>query len=560
MIVYLNIENLGIIDKLEVEFKEKLNILTGETGAGKTLIVESLNLLSGSRFSKEMIRRGSDYLLVEAIINLKEKIYKKILDLNKNIIINNEDINDDGSLNLTISRRVDIKGKNISKINGELVTVNELKNFMLYIIDIHGQHENQNILMNETQRFLVDKFAYNEIKDIYKEYSEKYTSYKNIIKLLENDLNDEMYTKRQIDLLNFQITEIEDAALKPGEDEEIENLFKLYSSSERIITALNLSRELLSDDVLKNLSLVSSELENISLINEKYSKYLQSIKSSFYELEEVNYDIDSEIDNISVDDNELRKIENRLDIINSLKRKYGQSIEEIFNYLNGIKIEYNRLVNFEEEKELLEKDLLKIKDELEILSQKLYEIRKKHSKQISSQITKELHDLEMKTAEFHINIIKTDDFNQYGKDYLEFQIMTNKGSGFLAIEKIASGGEMSRIMLAIKTILSKEDETPILIFDEIDTGISGITGQVAGEKLKHIAIDRQVLCVTHLPTLAAQGDNNYYIFKENEDGIVKTKINQLSEKEIINEIARISSGKLTDEAIKYAEELRSRRK
>lgn len=422
-----------------------------------------------------------------------------------------------------------------------------------------GQHENQNILINETQIELIDRFAKNEIKDILWEYTNKYDKRKEILNLLDKDIKDEMYTKRQLDLLKFQIEEIEEAKLKIGEDEEIENKFKLLNNSEKIIDVLKLSKETLSDDLLKNLSLLISQLESISSLNEKYFKYLEILKSAFYELEELNYDINDDLDNIDIDVKEIISIENRLDKINSLKRKYGNTIEDINKYLEEIKQEYKSLENFEEDKEKLEEELKQIESDMEILADKIFNIRFKYSKEISKKVTEELYDLEMKTAKFLIEVKKSNDFNKYGKNELKFLIMTNKGSDYLPIEKIASGGEMSRIMLSIKTVLSKEDETPILIFDEIDTGISGITGEVVGIKLKHIAKNHQVLCVTHLATLASKGDVNYYIYKTEEEGIIKTKIKKLNEKEVIEELARISSGKLTKEALLYAKELRNRK-
>lgn len=556
MINFLHIENLGIINEIEIDFDPKLNILTGETGAGKTLIVESLNLLAGSRFSKDMIKRGKDYLLVEASVVLTKEIYKKAIN-NMNNIIEEFDVED--KVETILYRKVDKQGKNICKINGNLVTVNDLRNFMLYIIDIHGQHENQNIMLNETQIELIDKFADKEISPIYSDYLSKYNERKNILNLLDKDLKDDMYTKRQIDLLKFQIEEIEEANLVIGEDDEIETKFKILNSSEKISKSLLNSKEILSEETLKNLSAIISEIEHISHIEEKYAKYLDIIKSSYYELEEVSYDLNEEIDNVVFDEKEILRIENRLDKINSLKRKYGQTIPEILEYLSNIKEECTSLEKFEEEKDELEDKLTDLENSMESLSLKIYDIRKKYADEVSDKVTKELTDLEMKSARFKVSIERADDFNRYGKDKLQFTIMTNKGSDYLPLEKIASGGEMSRIMLSIKTILSDHDQTPILIFDEIDTGISGITGQVAGEKLRHIANTHQVLCVTHLATLAAQGDTNYYIYKEEEKNITNTKIKKLNEEEVVKEIARISSGKLTNEALEHAKELRKRK-
>lgn len=565
MITYLNIKNLGIIDRLEINFEDKLNILTGETGAGKTLIVESLNLLAGSRFSKDMIKKNEKYLLVEASLSLSLELLKKA-ELNSGLYIDDLDIRDEDlksnknfNVDIVISRRVDKEGKNICKINGRLISVTELRKFVLYLIDIHGQHENQNIMLGSTQVELLDRFAKKEISKIYSDYVKKYESRQKLINILDKDLKDELYTKRQIELLAFQIEEIEEAQLKEKEDEELEKTFKVLNSSEKIIENLTLSNELLSEDIIKNLSVTIGQIESISSIDDKYQKYLDSLKSAFYDIEEVNYDIKSEIEDISIDSNQIKRIEARLDKINSLKRKYGKTIEDINNYLKNIKEEHKKLINFEERKESFNKELEELETKMEILADKLYKIRKNHAEDISKRVSMELNDLEMKSAKFLVDIKKVDKFNIYGKDNINYLIMTNKGSDYLPLEKIASGGEMSRIMLAIKTVLSDQDETPILVFDEIDTGISGITGQVAGEKLKHIARRHQVLCVTHLATLAAQGDSNYYIYKTDEDGITKTKVKRLDEDETIKEIARISSGTLTKEALEHARELRKRK-
>ncbi len=566
MITYLNIKNLGIIDSLEINFEDKLNILTGETGAGKTLIVESLNLLAGSRFSKDMIKKNEKYLLVEASLSLSLELLKKA-ELNSGLYIDDLDIRDEDlksyknfNVDIVISRRVDKEGKNICKINGRLISVTELRKFVLYLIDIHGQHENQNIMLGSTQVELLDRFAKKEISKIYSDYVKKYESRQKLINILDKDLKDELYTKRQIELLAFQIEEIEEAQLKEKEDEELEKTFKVLNSSEKIIENLTLSNELLSEDIIKNLSVTIGQIESISSIDDKYQKYLDALKSAFYDIEEVSYDIKSEIEDISIDSNQIKRIEARLDKINSLKRKYGKTIEDINNYLKNIKEEHKKLINFEEKKESFNKELEELETKMEILADELYKIRKNHAEDISKRVSMELNDLEMKSAKFLVDIKKVDKFNIYGKDNINYLIMTNKGSDYLPLEKIASGGEMSRIMLAIKTVLSDQDETPILVFDEIDTGISGITGQVAGEKLKHIARRHQVLCVTHLATLAAQGDSNYYIYKTDEDGITKTKVKRLDEDETIKEIARISSGTLTKEALEHARELRKRKK
>lgn len=562
MINFLKIQNIGIIDGMEIEFNKNLNVLTGETGAGKTLIVESLGLLAGGRFKKEKIKKGKEYLVVEASITLDKSFFKELITefLEKDIdlleVLEIEDFESDHeeTIDFIVSRKSSIDGKNICKINGNLVTANFLRNFMLKIIDIHGQNENQNILNYDTQIALLDRYTNNKHMNKYSELYEKYLEVSREIQKEEDDIS----LQRELELLQYQKEEIERADLKENEDDELEDKYRKMKNFEKITENIYTSEQELSESV-KLISSAINDLEHISKYDENVSGMLERIKSSYYELEEVSYDLTDFGKDLDFDENDFKAIENRLDVINSLKRKYGNSIKDILDYYNKIQDRIYTIENFKEYREKLESKKKEIEDELEKVASIMHKLREKAGAEISKKITHELHELEMMAAEFKINVLNEKEFNKYGKDKVEFSVLTNKGQDFNLISKIASGGEISRIMLAIKTVLSEEDSTPILVFDEIDTGISGKAGMVVGEKLKYISSKHQVLIVTHLATITSKGDANYYIYKQEEGNTTKAKIKRLSEDEVIKEIARIASGSDDINSLNYAKELRKKK-
>ena len=541
MITNLHIKNIGIIDDLNLELNRGFNVLTGETGAGKTLIIDSLGIICGGRFSKEMIRKGETQSFVELCIYDPTSEYSV-----------------DG--NIIVSREIYENGRNLCKINGRLITVNELKKIMNNFIEIHGQNDNQNLLDNKTHLKYLDNFVGEELQEISEKYKENYQRRNEIIKELKENYGDDKEKQRKLDLLRYQLNEIEDAKLKENEEIELEEKRKIFLNSEKISENLNKANVLIGDNSVDTISEAIRALEKIETIDEKYEKVTSNLKSIYYELQEISRDISIYNEDTYFDQNEQEEIENRLDLIFSLKRKYGNNIKEILNYKNQIEEEIKYIENLEENNEKLKIELKKLEEEMTQIAEKIHNLRNKKATKLSQCINKELEELEMKNAKINVKVEYIEnDFFETGKDKVEFYIKTNMGEEEKELNKIASGGEMSRIMLAIKKVLAETDKTPILIFDEIDTGISGKAGSSVADKLKSISNNHQVLCISHLPTIAASANYNYYISKQVENKRTRTTVKLLNENEVINEIARISSGEVNDITIKYALELRNKK-
>ncbi len=541
MITNLHIKNIGIIDDLNLELNRGFNVLTGETGAGKTLIIDSLGIICGGRFSKEMIRKGETQSFVELCIYDPTSEYSV-----------------DG--NIIVSREIYENGRNLCKINGRLITVNELKKIMNNFIEIHGQNDNQNLLDNKTHLKYLDNFVGEELQEISKKYKENYQRRNEIIKELKENYGDDKEKQRKLDLLKYQLNEIEDAKLKENEEIELEEKRKIFLNSEKISENLNKANVLIGDNSVDTISEAIRALEKIETIDEKYEKVTSNLKSIYYELQEISRDISIYNEDTYFDQNEQEEIESRLDLIFSLKRKYGNNIKEILNYKNQIEEEIKYIENLEENNEKLKIELKKLEEEMTQIAENIHELRNKKATKLSQNINKELEELEMKNAKINVKVEYIEnEFFETGKDKVEFYIKTNMGEEEKELNKIASGGEMSRIMLAIKKVLAETDKTPILIFDEIDTGISGKAGSSVADKLKSISNNHQVLCISHLPTIAASANYNYYISKQVENKRTRTTVKLLNENEVINEIARISSGEVNDITIKYALELRNKK-
>ena len=538
MINNIHINNIGIIDELNIGFKKGLNILTGETGAGKTLIIDSLQMLAGERFSKEMIRTGESYAYVEASISTS---------------------NDESEDDTIVSREISKNGKNLCKINGRMVTCNELKEFMKNIIYIHGQNDNLTILDESTHISLLDLYAQGEINPFLNRYHQLFEEYESINRQLKSNYNDDKERQRMLDILNYEVSEIYDAELKEGEDEEIQNKISIISAAEKIATNLQNAEEQISNNVIDSLSIAIKDIEKITSYKKEYESILQILKNSYYDLQENLRDISQEANEVEFDEEKLNVLEERLVLINKLKRKYGDSIAKIIEYAEEKQKEIDRINNLEEENAQLNLKLEDVKKQMLEIADQLTNIRKKNSIKLAEAINKGLKDLEMENAKFIVEINSYDTFNVNGIDNVEFMMITNIGEEAKPLNKIASGGEMSRIMLALKNILADVDQVPIMVFDEIDTGISGTAANSVGEKMKSISKKHQVICVTHQATIAAKGDYNYYIDKGVKDGKTISKIKLLTEKETIEEIARISSGLHSKAALEHARELRERK-
>ena len=536
MINNLHIKNIGIIDEIDINLKEGFNVLTGETGAGKTLIIDSLQILAGGRFSKEMIRTGETLAYVEASINL-----------------------DNSTDDIIVSREINKNGKNLCKINGRMATCAELKEYMKKIIYIHGQNDNLTILDESTHISILDLFSQNRIIQPLNQYHELYSQYEELNQKLKHNYGDNKERQRMLDILNYEVNEINEADLKPNEDEEIHNRISIISSAEKIASSLNSAEEQISNNIIDSLSVAIKDIEKIVSYKTEYESILQVLKNSYYDLQENLRDISSEISCVEFNEEELNKMMEREDLINKLKRKYGNSIDEILQYAAEKEDEITRINNLEEENNYLNQRIDELKNEMMKVAKTLTKIRKSQAISLAELINKELRDLEMNNAEFMVNIEPLDNFSKNGLDNVEFLIVTNVGDTAKPLNKIASGGEMSRIMLAIKTVLADMDDIPIMVFDEIDTGISGSAANSVGEKMKLISNKHQVICVTHQASIAAKGDYNYFISKDVKNNKTTSKIKLLKEKETIAEIARIASGSLSEAALNHARELRTRK-
>ena len=540
MITNLHIKNIGIIDDLEIDMNRGMNVLTGETGAGKSLIIDALGIICGGRFSKEMIRKGENYSYVELCMYAPNDINS----VDENIII---------------TREIYSNGRNLCKINGRLVTVAELRNFMSNYIEIHGQNDNQQILDSRTHIKYLDNFSGDKLIGLKLEYKEKYIRYNEIKRELRNNYGDEKEKQRKLDLLKYQLNEIQDAKLKVGEEEKLEERRKIIVNSEKIAKNLSEADGAIGENTIDAIGIAIRALEKIESIDNKYGESANSLRDIYYQIQEISRDVNEYMEDVDFDEQDREKIETRLDIIDNLKRKYGNNIEEILKYSDEINCEINKIENAEEYNEKLRKEQEKIEKEMTEIAEKISEIRKKNAQELSKKINDELIDLEMKNAKINVKVeYKINEFYEDGKDQVEIFIKTNVGENENKLTQIASGGEMSRIMLAIKKVLAEVDKMPIMIFDEIDTGISGKAAKSVASKLKSISLNHQVLCISHLAPIAAIADYNYFISKKVENERTSTEVKLLNEQEVLCEIARISSGEINEVTLQYANDLRNR--
>lgn len=541
MITNLHIKNIGIIEDLEINFNKGMNVLTGETGAGKTLIIDSIEIICGGRFSKEMIRKGEDHSYIEICM------YEP------------QDINSiDG--NIIIAREIYSNGRNTCKINGRLVTVAELKKFMNNYIEIHGQNANQQLFDSNTHIKYLDNFIGKEIIEVKSKYSEKYIRYNEIKRELKINYGDEKEKQRKLDLLKYQLNEIKEAKLKNGEEEKLEEKRKIMLNSEKIAKNLGEASQAIGENTIDVIGTAVRSLEKIEEIDSKYTQTIESLRNIYYEMQEISRDINSYCEDVEFDEQERTEVETRLDTIYNLKRKYGNNIEEILKYSEEVEKEIIKIENAEEYNAKLRKELSELEKSLNEIGTQISNIRKKYAQELSKKINKELLELEMKNAKINVKVeYKEKEYFENGKDDVKFLISTNIGENESELAKIASGGEISRIMLAIKKVLAEADNVPVLIFDEIDTGISGKAGKSVAEKMKSISKNHQVLCISHLATITANADYNFFISKKVENGRTATSIKQLNEQEVLQEIARISSGEVNEITLKYASELRNKK-
>lgn len=550
MLQELSIRDFAIIDEIQISFQPKMTVLTGETGAGKSIIIDALGLLAGGRGSTEFIRKGEKKAVIQGLFTLPR-------EANTYNILEEYGIDsEDGQI--ILQRDLYRGGRNICRINGMMVNLATLRKIGETLIDIHGQNEHQELMKPENHIDLLDEYD-KKTSELRIQYQVVYQNYRKLKLSMEKKEADEKAWAQRLDMLNFQVKEIEEAGLKINEEDELVEEKNKLDNFQAIHDALELSYQILSGekiDVVGNLGNAMNELSDVSDLSENLQEINTKISDAFYSLEDAARDISDELDSMEWNGERLNEIEERLELIHQLKRKYGDTIEDILHYHSRIEKELREMENAEQNSEKQERQLSEALEKVKELAIKLSKQRKKSAKKLEKMIHEQLSALYMDKAVFEVKFLNNSKLYSKGIDKVEFYIQTNPGEEMGPLAKIASGGELSRIMLALKTIFSQKMGVTSIIFDEVDTGVSGRVAQAIAEKISQISNNSQVLCITHLPQVAAIADNHYYISKSVNDGRTETSLKELDEKQKIREIARMLSGsEITELTLKHAEEL-----
>ena len=551
MLIHLHVKNLALIEDIEVEFGPGLNILTGETGAGKSVLLGSMQLILGGRTARDMIRTGASCALVELLFQVENK--KAEQALNSLGIFTEEG-------QVLLSRKI-MDGRSINKINGETCTVGQMKAAAECLLDIHGQHEHQSLLYQEKQLEILDAYGREKIRPAKEAVRQSYEEYRKYMRALKELDTDEEQRNREKAFLEFEISEIEKAHLVPGEDEELETLYRRLNNGKLILETLQSVHSLTGYDSGQGAGeAVGTGVRELLRVTE-YDTQLESMAETLQEIDgllnDFNRELSSYVEDLSFDDETFYETEKRLDQINGLKAKYGRTIEEILEYQNTQQQKLEKLARYEENFLEARQNLKKAEEQLEKDSYDLSEIRKDYSKPFTEKIIEGLRDLNFLDVKFRIDFQRKQEFTDNGYDSIEYEISTNPGESVKPLGRIVSGGELSRIMLAIKAILADRDQIETLIFDEIDTGISGRTAQKVSEKMAVIGSCHQVLCITHLPQIAAMADTHFEIEKHQKGSETITEIHPLGERESVRELARLLGGaEITEAVLKNAMEMK----
>ena len=553
MLTHLHVKNLALIREAEIDFTEGLNILTGETGAGKSIVIGSVSLALGGRVAKDMVRPGADYGLAELVFLVnRKKQREKLLELG----ITPEDDT------VIISRKI-LEGRSINKINGETVTLSQLKEAAALLIDIHGQHEHQSLLQKKKHLEILDEFAKEELEPVKEKLAAAYREWKDLKKTLSEAQMDEESRLREISLLEFETDEIEKAELTEGEDEELERRYRRMTNGRRLLEAAGNAYALTGYEEETGAGTAVGravrELQSVlSLEDEELSALASQLSDVDGLLNDFNRELSDYLTSLEFDEREFMETEERLNQLNYLKSRYGHTIGEILAYQQKQQERLAALQDYDRYLQELEERLGQAERELGELCERASEIRKRFAEVLCGKIREHLQDLNFLNVEFEMSFEELPEYTAQGRDSAEFLISTNPGEPLRPLMKIASGGELSRIMLAIKTVLADRDEIDAVIFDEIDVGISGRTAQKVSEKMMLIGRTRQVICITHLAQIAAMADSHYRIEKTVEDGGTRTQIRRLDERESVEELARILGGaEITDAVLQNAGEMRT---
>lgn len=534
MIKHISIRNFAIIEKTDIDFHDGLNIITGETGAGKSIMIEAVSLALGSRADTAFVRSGREKATIQMIADYKGTEY-------------------------IITREISAAGRNLCKVNDEIVTLGHLSMLCKKIADIHGQYDHQSLLNPEYHIRLVDLYKKDIINPAKEEVAalyENYASLRNELKALVTQANKD---RREKDFMEYEFRELEAAQLRVGEDDELEDEIPLLQNSEKIYDNLSNAYMISCDDeysVQTALKKVSDLLAETGEFSQELSELSSRMSELYYEFEDACHSIRDCRDRTVFSPEDLDTAIARIEVLNKLKNKHGRSIAELIEYRDELGEKLSRIENSSDIKEKLESKLLECRKALISACNRLSEARKASAAELETKITSELQQLNFNDADFHISFSTADSFSAAGTDIVEFMITTNKGESLKPLSKIASGGEMSRIMLAFKKIIGDYDEIPTMIFDEIDSGISGIAASIVGRKLKEIAQNHQIICITHLPQIAAFGEHNYRIEKKSDDKMTFTTVTPLSQEGKTDEIARLLGGaNITDTTLQSAREL-----
>jgi len=552
MLLQLNIKNFALIENLSISFDKGFNVFTGETGAGKSILIDAISYVLGSKFNKDLIRTGENKTCVEAVFTIENE---KICEVLKELSIDYEDL-------IIIERETFQSGKSIIKVNGKAILIASLKRITSLLLDIHGQHENQNMLDPLSHVVYLDYFIEDKINDELQKYGalyERLNSIRTRINALSGSSGDE---EKVIDFIRYQINEIQKAKLSIGEDEELQERSSVLSNAEKISGTLNRVYEALYEGndhnscIFDSLAAVIRDLNSIESHHQDIKKFSQGIQDIYYSLEGVIEEIRDFRGGLYYDENELEEINSRIFQISGLKKKYGKSIREILDYLDKLSVQYDETVNRAEIIEKLKKEESGVFKDAMAQAEVIHKIRCEASESLVKRMQKELSYIGLGKSVFQVDIEKTGKLQPKGSDKVQFLISTNPGEPVKPLEKVVSGGELSRIMLALKTIFVDKDNIPSVIFDEIDTGVSGRIAQSVSEKMYEVSVDHQVFCVTHLPQIASMSDNHYHVSKETRNGKTYTDVSILDRAGKELEIARMIGGaQVTIITIENAKEL-----
>ncbi len=547
MLEQLSIKNIALIEELNLELGKGFNVLSGETGAGKSIIIDSLNLVLGERADKELVRTGTSKARVEGIFNIEKNT--AVHDSLEEIGIENEDDV------LIIAREISVDGKSVCRINGNAVTLSALKKVADKLADIHGQHEHQLLLNADSHLSFLDSFGGEEIFKQTENVRIAYTYYKTCVDRLNGNWGTAEERAERIEMLEFQINEIEQAEITVGQEEELKNRAEVLKNTDKIREALVEASHLTGGNGLDEIRSACSILDKITYADEKYQALFERLESAFYEIEDISDELKSEADAVDADPFELEKIEDRLALLKKLYRKYGNDEEAVLKYYDDACDELDRLVNAEQTINELEKQAEQFKTEYFRQADKLSELRHDAAISFEDRIKNELSELGMKNAVLEVEFKENEGISPDGYDNVEFLFSANAGEPVKSLSKIISGGEMSRFMLAMKSVAADDTMLPTMVFDEIDTGISGNGAQVVAQKIACLSRKHQVIAITHLPQLASMADCHYLIKKFLENDRMHTEVFELEFEERKKEIARLAGGNETDLALKRAEEI-----